>query len=41
MMTEMKAVLTPEQLELLEERKAQRLERIRHRFDTWAEKPSE
>ena len=41
MMTEMKAVLTPEQLELLEERKAQRLGRIRHRFDTWAEKPSE
>ena len=34
MMAELKAVLTPEQLESLKERKAQRIERMRHRFKT-------
>jgi Spy/CpxP family protein refolding chaperone len=37
MMAEMKTVLTPEQLQLLEERKAQRIEEIRGRFDRWFE----
>ncbi len=37
MMTEMKAVLTPEQLQLLEERKAQRIERLRDRLDSQIE----
>ena len=37
MMAELKAVLTPEQLESLKERKAQRIERMRHRFETGPE----
>ena len=37
MMAEMKTVLTLEQLQLLEERKAQRIEEIRGRFDRWFE----
>jgi Spy/CpxP family protein refolding chaperone len=37
MMAEMKTVLTAEQLQLLEERKAQRIEEIRGRFDRWFE----
>jgi Spy/CpxP family protein refolding chaperone len=34
MRAELKAVLTPEQRAFLKERKAQRMERMRHRFDT-------
>jgi Spy/CpxP family protein refolding chaperone len=34
MMAEMKTVLTPEQLQLLEERKAERIERFRDRLDS-------
>ncbi len=41
MMAELRAVLTPEQLELLKERKAKRLERMKRRFSAWTEKPSE
>jgi Spy/CpxP family protein refolding chaperone len=41
MMVELKLVLTPEQLELLKERKTQRIERIKHRLDTWLESSSE
>ena len=37
MMAEMKTVLTPEQLQLLEESKARRIEEIRGRFDRWFE----
>ena len=37
MKAEMKTVLTPEQLQLLEERKAERIEEIRGRFDRWFE----
>ena len=37
MKAEMKTVLTPEQLQLLEERKAERIEQIRGRFDRWFE----
>jgi Spy/CpxP family protein refolding chaperone len=37
MMAEMKAILTPEQFELLKAHRAQRLERGRHRLDTMAE----
>ncbi|NIV92360.1 hypothetical protein GWN42_06035, partial [candidate division KSB1 bacterium] len=37
MMAEMKAVLTPEQLQLLEERKAERFEEMKNRFDRWFE----
>jgi Spy/CpxP family protein refolding chaperone len=41
MMSEMKTVLTPEQLQLLEERKAERIEEIRGRFDRWFENHKE
>ncbi len=41
MMAELRAVLTPEQLELLKERKAKRLERKKKRFGAWTEKISE
>lgn len=37
MKAEMKTVLTPEQLQLLEERKAERIEEMRGRFDRWFE----
>lgn len=37
MMAELKALLTPEQLELLKKQKAQRMERMRHRFDAESE----
>ena len=37
MKAEMKTVLTPEQLQLLEERKAERIGEIRSRFDRWFE----
>lgn len=39
MRSELKAVLTPEQLELVKERKIQSLEKIRHRLDAWPENP--
>jgi Spy/CpxP family protein refolding chaperone len=41
MMTELKAVLTPEQVELLKERRAQRLERTRYSLANPFENPSE
>lgn len=41
MMTEMRAVLTPEQKELLKERRAQRAEKMKHRLDTWLENPNQ
>ena len=41
MKAEMKTVLTLEQLQLLEERKAQRIEEIRGRFDRWFENHKE
>lgn len=41
MRVELKSVLTPEQLELLKELKAQRLERGKHRLGAWLENPSE
>jgi protein CpxP len=41
MMAELKAVLTPEQREFLKNRRAQRMERIRHRFDTLLENKAE
>jgi Spy/CpxP family protein refolding chaperone len=37
MKAEMKTVLTPEQLQVLEERKAERIEDMRGRFDRWFE----
>ena len=40
-MTELKAMLTPEQLKFLKERRAQKIETIKHRLDTWFENPSE
>ena len=39
MISELKTILTPEQQELLKERRAQRLERFKKRFETWAENP--
>lgn len=41
MMTEMRAVLTPEQKELIKERRAQRAETRKQRFETWLEKPGQ
>jgi Spy/CpxP family protein refolding chaperone len=41
MMSELKAVLTAEQAELLKDRKARRIERIKHRFDALLESGSE
>ena len=41
MKAEMKTVLTLEQLQLLEERKAERIEEIRGRFDRWFENHKE
>jgi Spy/CpxP family protein refolding chaperone len=38
MKAELKTVLTPEQLQLLEERKAERIEEMRDAFDRWFEK---
>ena len=35
MMAEMKTVLTPEQIELLKERRSQRIEKLKNRFDNW------
>ncbi len=40
MMTELRAVLTPEQKELLKERRAQRAEKMKHRLNAWLENPS-
>jgi Spy/CpxP family protein refolding chaperone len=41
MMAEIRAVLTPEQLELLKERKAQRLDRMKKRLGAWSEKQNQ
>ncbi len=41
MMVELKAVLTPEQLASLKERRAQRMEKVRHAFDAWLEEKTE
>jgi len=41
MMTELRAVLTPEQKELIQERRAQRAERMKQRLETWFENPSQ
>jgi Spy/CpxP family protein refolding chaperone len=41
MMAELKAVLTPEQLELLKERRAQKLGRMKHCLENRLENPSE
>lgn len=41
MMREMKAVLTPEQLQRLQEGKAQRHERMKQRFEAWTERTDE
>ena len=41
MMAELRAVLTPEQLELVSKRKAKRLERMKKRFGAWPEKQSQ
>jgi Spy/CpxP family protein refolding chaperone len=40
MLSEMKAVLTPQQLQMLQERKARRHERMKN-FQAWPENPSE
>jgi hypothetical protein len=40
MLSEMKTVLTPVKLEMLQERKVWRHERIKH-FQAWPENPSE
>ena len=40
MMTEMRAVLTPEQKELIKERRAHRAEKMKQRLETWLENPS-
>jgi len=41
MMTELRAVLTPEQKELIKERRAQRAEKMKQRLETWLENPSQ
>ena len=41
MMTELRAVLNPEQIELLRERRAQRTEKMRNRLETWLQNRSE
>ena len=41
MMSEIKAVLTPEQLQRLQEGKARRQERMKQRFEAWTEKATE
>ena len=41
MMSEMKAVLTPEQKQLVEERRSQRAKEMKHRLKTWLENPSQ
>jgi Spy/CpxP family protein refolding chaperone len=41
MMVELRAVLTPEQLEILNERKAKRLERMKKRLGAWSEKQTQ
>ena len=41
MMTELRAVLTPEQKKLIQERRAQRAERMKQRLETWFENPSQ
>lgn len=40
-MAELKALLTPEQRELLKERKARRMERLKDRFQTWYQNNSQ
>jgi Spy/CpxP family protein refolding chaperone len=41
MMGELRAVLNPEQIELLRERRAQRTEKMRGRLETWLQNPGE
>jgi protein CpxP len=41
MMTELKAVLTPEQKELIKERRGQRAEKMKQRLETWLENPGQ
>jgi Spy/CpxP family protein refolding chaperone len=41
MMAELRAVLAPEQLELLKERKAKRLERMKKRLGAWSDKQNQ
>jgi len=41
MMVELRAVLNPEQIELLRERRARRAERMRGRLETWLQNPAE
>ena len=40
-MTELEAVLTPEQKELIKERRGQRAEKMKERLETWLENPSQ
>jgi Spy/CpxP family protein refolding chaperone len=40
-MTELRAVLTPEQKELIKERRGQRAEKMKERLETWLENPSQ
>ena len=40
-MTELTAVLTPEQKELIKERRGQRAEKMKERLETWLENPSQ
>lgn len=41
MIAEIKAVLNPEQIELLRERRTQRIEKMRGRLETWLQNPGE
>ena len=41
MMAELRAVLNPEQIELLRERRAQRTEKMRNRLETWLQNRGE
>ena len=41
MMAELRAVLNPEQIELLRERRTQRIEKMRGRLETWLQNPGE
>jgi Spy/CpxP family protein refolding chaperone len=41
MMTELRGILTPEQKELIKERRAQRAEKMKQRLETWLESSSQ
>jgi Spy/CpxP family protein refolding chaperone len=41
MMVELRAMLNPEQIELLRERRAQRTEKMRGRWESWLQNPGE